>query len=469
MNVLLDGNNNTSWSKITLTALGIAGAIPLGIYAGRTIIQKATYKILNTIITDEYHENMWDLISTIKTKTPSTIIETNLRAERREALHRPFSTHKQFVHFDGLMFNTAQLATLPTPDGIRPSLKTIIGKTSAKPMVLDMPVMIGGMAYGLALSKQAKIALARGSANAGIATNTGHGAFLQEERDQAKHLVIQYSRSDWNKDVKTLKKADMIEIQLGQGAQAGIGFTVPSRQLGKELKNDLGLNIKEDAHISSRLDNMQQGQELNHIVHKIKEVAPNIPISVKISAGKHIEDDLDIAIRAGANVIAIDGAQGGSFKSIPILQDGFGLPTVYALSRAVSYLKRIGKFNEVDLIIGGGIYTPEHMLKAIALGATAVYMGTIPLYAMSHKQGLKPLPFESPTQLIWDKGTRKKYFNVNKGAEYLSRYFKSTALELEEGVRALGKININEVTADDLMALDEQTAKITGVDLAYTP
>ena len=322
-----------------------------------------------------------------------------------------------------------------------------------------------GMAFGTALSEKVKIAIAKGSAMIGTATNTGEGGMLPLERKNAKYLILQFPRATWVRDVKTLRQADMIEIQLGQGGQAGIAHA--HDKISNKARQTRNLIKGAPAVIEAQLPEMKKGYSLKQVVDRLREVTGGVPIGVKLGCGKHVESDMALALKAGVDVIVLDGAQAATKGAPPIIEDDFGLPTLYALCRGVRFLEKEGVKDKVSLVIGGGLFNPGHFLKAIALGATAVNLGTIILYAAGHRQVLQALPFEPPTQVTWDDGKFRKQFNVNKGAQATYNYLKSSILEMEDGVKALGKTSIHDVNKEDLMALTPEVARITGVEPAY--
>jgi len=149
--------------------------------------------------------------------------------------------------------------------------------------------------------------------------------------------------------------------------------------------------------------------------------------------------------------------------------DDHGLPTLIALCRAVNYLEKIGAKEEIDLIIDGKLITPGEILKVLALGANAVYIGTAALLATAHTQVLKVLPFEPPTALSWNVSRYSRRFNSRKGARNLYLFLKSCALEMQMSLRAMGKASIGELSKADLVAVDPFVAEITGVKLAHIP
>ncbi|MMZ57419.1 isopentenyl pyrophosphate isomerase [compost metagenome] len=194
-----------------------------------------------------------------------------------------------------------------------------------------------------------------------------------------------------------------------------------------------------------------------------------VPIGVKICASAILEADLEVAIQGEVDFISIDGGQAGTKGGPPILEDDFGLPTIYALSRAADYLEKRGVKERVSLLIGGGFFNPGECLKALALGADAVFMGTALIWAMTHSQVTKAVPWEPPTQLVFYPGNMTDEFDEEEAAKYLENFFTSCVEEMKVAIRALGKNSWRQVNKDDLVALDEWTSKVTKVPLAYEP
>ena len=208
-----------------------------------------------------------------------------------------------------------------------------------------------------------------------------------------------------------------------------------------------------------------KAHQLRRLVEKLRFIGNGIPIALKLAASHYLEFELKIALMAGVDVIVIDGAQGGTHSSPAIMTDDFGLPTLSALCRAVQFLKENKCNKDVDLVISGGIRTPGDILKALALGASAVSLGSAALFAVTHAQLVETLPFQPPTQIAWADGSSRNKFDVQKGAQSLANFLKSCSLELETGIRALGKTSIRELTREDLVAWDPEAARITKLPL----
>jgi len=459
----------TSKSKLPTGLLGAGiiagGTVLLGRLLFRHIVNNATTRIM----TEPYEENMWEVISAGSRTTPQVIVETNLRAELGRKILRPFGGPKKFPDFSNIMFNIAQLDTLPTPEDAEIDTAVVLGKNAERPLRLEIPLIISGMAYGFALSDRAKVALARGATLAGTATNTGYGPLLPEERAAAGHLILQYNLGHWSKDPETLKQADMIEIQLGQGALAGTGEIFKQDKMSKKLIRLLGLKPGENAVVHARLQEITTPYQLGYLVEELRETTGGVPVGIKIAVGNDLEKDMAHALEAGVDFITVDGAQGGTAGAAPILEDDFGLPTLYALCRAAAFLEQHQARDQVSLIIGGGLKTPGDYLKALALGADAVAIGTIALWAMTHTQVFHSLPYEPPVQAVLEMGKDKDKLNIEKGGRNLASYLLSSVDEMKLAVRALGKKSIREVNKNDLFALDRQTAEIADIPPGYYP
>lgn len=454
--------------KFPLGLLG-AGIITAGTaLAGRWLAGRVIKNISTRFMTEPYKENLWEVFSAGSRTTPQ-VVETNLRAELGRKIKRPIGGPKRFPDFSGIMFNVAQLDTFPTSEEREVDTSVVLGRYARKPLRLDIPILVSGMAYGFALSEKARIALARGTAMAGTALNTGYGPYLAEERKAAKYLIMQYNRGNWSREPEILKKADMIEIQLGQGAMGGIGEVFKQETMDRKMIRLLGLKPGENAVLHARLPEISAPGQLGNLVEELRAITGGVPIGVKIAAGNDLERDMAHILEAGAEFITIDGAEGGSSGSLPILEDDFGLPTLYALCRAVEFLEQQQVRDEISLIISGGLKTPGNYLKALALGADAVAIGTMALFAMGHTQVFRALPFEPPIEVVFQGGKYKDKLDVEKGAGNLAGYLLSSVEEMKEAVRALGKDSISSVDKSDLFALDRQTAEIAGIPLGYKP
>lgn len=445
-----------------------AGAAAAGtLLAGRQLGGFAARWISTRFMTEPYENNLWEVFSAGARTGPQTIVETNMRSQTGQKVLRPFGGPKKFPDFSHIMFDVAQLDRFPVSEDVEIASSVVLGPQAGQPMRLDIPVIISGMAYGFGLSEKAKLALAKGATLAGTATNSGFGPFLQEEREAAKHLILQYSRGNWAKEPEILRQADMIEIQLGQGALAGTGEIFKRDKMDGKMIRLLDLKPGENAVLHARLPEISAPGQLGGLADELKEITGGIPVGVKIAAGNSLEQDLAYILEAEADFVTVDGAQGGTAGAAPILEDDFGLPTLHALCRAARFMEQQGVKDKVSLIISGGLKTPGDYLKALALGADAVAIGTIALWAMTHTQVFLSLPYEPPVQAVFFSGADKEKLDVNTAAQNLANYLKSAVDEMKIATATLGKKSLRSVNREDLFALDKDTAEITGLPLAW--
>ncbi len=435
----------------------------------KLLIKQVFSHLIRIVMTDPYEENLLELYSAGKRMGLQNIMELNLRSEYGLVPWRPFGSNLKFSGFEELMFDVAQLHRLTVGQDVPVDLQVTIGPRAEKPLRLDIPVLIGGMAYGLALSDKAKIALARGASLAGTATNSGIGPFLQQERDNAKKFILQYNRGFWSKDPDILRQADAIEIQVGQGSMAGLGRTMPAKDIDRELQEAFPIPPGRDAVIKAHHAEIKKPFDFIRLVEKIRQQVDGVPVGVKLAAGKSMELDLKLALEAGVDFITVCGAQAGTHATPPSIADSYALPTLLALVRARKFLEQQNAIGKVSLIIDGGFSEPGEMLKALALGADAVSIGTAAIFAISHTQVLKALPWEPPTQLVWYNALHSDKYDENKGAQNLANYLNACTLEMADGLRIIGKTSLHCLSSRDLIALSKTMAEMTGVTLAYQP
>ncbi|MFZ5945458.1 MAG: FMN-binding glutamate synthase family protein [Bacillota bacterium] len=458
---------NELLDKVAISSfLGLLGAAG-GIWLGRKAVKKTVNSFLHRIMVDLYSENLWEFVSASRKFGLQTIVETNLRTQGGKLIKRPLGSPRKFPNLNSIMFNFAQLKALPTDEGILPETSVIIGPQAKKPLVLKIPILIAPMAYGFSLSAKAKIALAKGSTLAGTATNTGEGPFLPAERKAADKLILQYNRGKWSRSEDILKQVDAVEIYFGQGATGGVGHYIDDKEIDWLVKKRMGLKWGEKGIVHASQPGMENTHALKSLIAELKEVTGGVPIGGKIAAGKFVEKDMEILIDCGVDFITLAGAEAGAKNASPILEDDFGLPLCWALCRGASYLERNNLRGKVSLIVAGGMAVPGDFLKAIALGADAVYIGSIALFAMTHTQVLQAMPWEPPPELVFFKGKYQHKLDVNRAARDLQKFLISCQEEMQEGIRALGKVKLQEVNKKDLFALDQLTAEAAGIPLGH--
>lgn len=432
----------------------------------RTGVQRIFNLVVRRLLEDNYSENLMELWSATRRTSVQNIVEIALRAEQGKLIGRPLGSPKPYHNFDNLMFIPAQLVRLPVESEVPIDVSATLGPRAEKPMQLSIPLLIGGMGYGVALSEKAKVALAKAAKQVGTATNSGEGPFLAEERNAAGKFIWQISRYDYGRNPQGIAEADMIEVQMGQGSRLGAHILYPQEIKGKAQKL-MGISPVVPLKGYAKLPGINSPLDWPRYVEELRQEAGGKPIGIKIMGGGRLEADLAVAIEAGFDVICIGGAQGGTAASSPTISDDFGIPSLYNLVRAQRYLIEQGVRHEVSLIASGGYDTPGKCLKAIALGADAVNLGTVPLFALVHKQIGKVMPWEPLTQLVYYNSKYKERLDVELAAQNVANVLQSFVLEMEEGIRALGKKSIHDLGPNDLVALDDWTAELTGVPRAW--
>jgi glutamate synthase domain-containing protein 2 len=423
---------------------------------------------MNRMMQDPYTENLFSFVTIMQKLTPRAIIEASMRAESGKPIERPLGSPIVLSEWQKILLNPVHMFRLPTQDGVQIHTGTVIGPKAKKPLKLEIPIMIAGMSYGGALSLKAKIALARGASMAGTATNSGEAPLIDEERREATYFIGQYNRGGWMNTDDQLRQLDAIEVQLGQGAQAAAPMSMASHQIGEDLRKAKKLKPGEDAVIHSRLAGVNKPEDIITVVQNLKEKY-DVPVGIKICATHYIEQELEMAIQAGVDYFVVDGSEAGTHGGPTTLQDDVGLPTLFALSRTTQYLKQRGVQNDISVIASGGLTTPGHFLKAMALGADAVYIGSIALMALLQTQMSKALPTEPPPQIPLYLGKFKEDLNIEEAAEHLAKFLKSCNEEMKLVCYALGKTDLAQLNRSDLVTVDRNLAEVLSIDYAGFP
>src|SRR5690242_4231637 len=318
--------------------------------------------------------------------SPGVIDDIQTKAESGLYRIRGYGTLRQrrWATFDDLTFLPCSLTRIPL-EGYREkcSTSTVLGKRyAAKPITLDIPVMITGMSWG-ALSYNAKVALARGASAVGSSNTTGDGGMLMAERENSKTLVYEVLPSRYGINVHDMKRADAIELTIGQGAKPGTGGLLLGSKVSDRIAEQRDLPIGVDQRSPARHPDFLGPDDMIIKVEEMREATDwEVPIFIKMGASR-VYDDVKLAAEAGADVIVVDGMEGGTGASPAILQEHTGIPTLAAVCEARAALEDIGLYGEVQLIIAGGIRDGVDAAKAIALGADAVYIGTAALIALN--------------------------------------------------------------------------------------
>lgn len=281
----------------------------------------------------------------------------------------------------------------------------------------------------------------------------------QEERASAKFLIGQYNRGGWLNDPEQLKQLDAIEVQLGQGAWGGaVTSTMDSAKMDDHLRKLWKVEDGETTGKKARFPNVNTPQDIVNLMNSLKEQY-DVPVGIKIAGTHFIEKELEVIAQTKADFITIDGQEGGTAAAAPTLEDDMGLPTLFSIARTVDWLKKQGMRDRFTIIGAGGLRTPGEFLKALALGADAVYIGSIALIATMQSQMTKALPQSPAPQLALYEGKFKDQFDSKEGSQHLANFLKSCTAEMVMALQAMGKSSIRQLSREDLVSVDPGLAK----------
>ncbi len=363
------------------------------------------------------------------------------------------------ISFDDLVFVPAQLNKRPV-DYFREKIesRTVIGKNSNRPMVLDTPIFFAAMSFG-ALSKEAKIAIAKASTALGTATNTGEGGMLPEERKNARMLIAQYSTGRFGVDSKYLKSADAVEIKVGQGAKPGQGGLLPGDKVTRDIARLRKIPFGKSVHSPPYHPDIVTPQDLKKKVSWLRKASGGKPVIIKLGAGN--PEDIRIAVKANPDSIAIDGCCGGTGAAPEIMLDDFGIPVLPALVQARAIMDRMKA--KQDLLIGGGFSKGADIAKALALGADAVFLGFPLMVAMGCEYCRECYKGSCPLGISTQDPKLRKKLDVEKAAERVTNYVRACTEEVKMAAAATGNKNVHGLKKEDVRCLSLDASKILKV------
>src|SRR5450830_1066221 len=392
-----------------------------------------------------------------------TIQEIQRAAETGIYDIRGGGTKRKLPHFDDLLLLGASVSRYPL-EGYREKCGTdvILGNRFAKkPIHLKIPVTIAGMSFG-ALSANAKEALGRGASIAGTSTTTGDGGMTPEERGQSRHLVYQYLPSRYGMNPDDLRTADAIEIVLGQGAEPGGGGMLLGMKVTERVAGMRTLPIGVDQRSACRHPDWTGPDDLAIKIAELREITDwEKPIYVKIGASRPYYD-VKLAVKAGADVIVLDGMQGGTAATQEVFIEHVGIPILPAIPQAVQALQEMGMHRKVQLIVSGGIRNGADVAKAMALGADAVAIGSAAGSYDDWQNGRDPAGITTQDPEL------SKRLDPVEGGRRLANYLRVLVLEAQTMARACGKSHLHNLDPEDLVALTVESAAMARVPLAGT-
>ncbi|MBQ2636883.1 MAG: alpha-hydroxy-acid oxidizing protein, partial [Methanobrevibacter sp.] len=291
-------------------------------------------------------------------------------------------TELPMPNWDDILILGCQLNPQPLESDVNVNTQTIIGKNAKKPLTIESPIYITHMSFG-ALSRETKIALAKGSAAVKTAQCSGEGGILVEEMENAYKYIFEYVPNKYSVNEENLKNADAIEIKIGQSTKPGLGGQLQGEKVTSEIAEVRGKPLGQDIHSPAKIPGIETKEDLKELVDDLRASSGGRPIGLKFAAGR-IEDDLDYVLYAEPDFITIDGRGGSTGASPKLIRDSTSVPTIYALSRARRCLDEHD--SDIDLTITGGLRVSSDFAKALAMGANAVAIGTGAMIAAACQQ-----------------------------------------------------------------------------------
>jgi glutamate synthase domain-containing protein 2 len=398
-----------------------------------------------------------------------TVAEIKYKAFTGKHRIRGCGSTSRYPNFDDLLILAAQLSRLSV-DTYREDCQTrtvLGGRFAKKPLVLETPIMISGMSYG-ALSKEAKIAMAKATQIVGTSINNGEGGLLPEERQNSYKQVVQITPSRMGFSLTNIEAADALELITGIGAKPGLSGHLMGSKITKEIAQFRQLPEGIDLHSHPRHGDIFGADDMVLKIQELRDVTDyQIPIFIKMAAGR-VKEDVKIAVKTGADGVVIDGSEGGTGAAPVMASKHLGIPTLPALVQAVRALEEMGVKDEVSLIVSGGIKDGADVAKALALGADAVAIGTGAMIAMGCVVCLRCHEGKCP----WGIGTQdpelRKNLDIEAAAQKVANYIQAMTYETVLLAKAAGKTKLSNLEREDIRSLTLEACAMTGIPLVGT-
>jgi len=387
--------------------------------------------------------------------------------------------------FDDLLFLGASVSRYAL-EGYREKCETSVTlgtRFAKKPIELKIPITIAGMSFG-ALSAQAKESLGRGATIMGTSTTTGDGGMTPEERGHSEKLVYQYLPSRYGMNPDDLRKADAIEVVVGQGAKPGGGGMLLGQKISDRVAEMRNLPKGIDQRSACRHPDWTGPDDLEIKIAELREITDwQVPIYVKVGATRTYYDTT-LAVKAGADVVVVDGMQGGTAATQDVFIEHVGIPTLPAVRLAVEALQELDMHRKVQLIVSGGIRTGADVAKALAMGADAASIGTAAMIALGdnspkfekeyNKLGTSAGYYDDyqdgrdPSGISTQDPELSSTLDPELGGRRLANYLNCMTLELQTLARACGKSHVHNLEPEDMVALTIEAAAMAKIPLAGT-
>ncbi len=362
-----------------------------------------------------------------------------------------------------IQFLPAQLWKQPLMDDVPVMSETVIGPAAKKPLLLAMPLFVSDMSFG-ALSKEAKIALAKGAELAGTGIASGEGGMLPEEQASNSRYLYEMASAKFGFSWENVKLAQAFHFKGGQGAKTGTGGHLPGSKVTKEIARVRGLRAGEAAISPAAFPDLISTEDFEAFANEVRKHSGGIPVGFKIAAS-HIEKDIDFALKAGADYIILDGRGGGTGAAPAILRNNINVPTIPALARARSHLDKSGA-DQVSLIITGGLRIAEDFVKALMLGADAVAISNSALQAIGCL-GMRACHTNNcPVGIATQKEHLRQRIIIDHSAHQLFNFLNAVNDLMKVVARACGYNDFRKFNMKDLVTFKHEMHKLSGISYA---
>ena len=381
-------------------------------------------------------------------------------ADSGHSVIEPMRTRVPTFSWDEILVRGAQLATLPLNKSQPVNARTVIGPGAAVPLVVESPLLVSHMSFG-ALSREAKLALAKGSALAGAAMCSGEGGVLPECLDAAYKYIFEYVPNKYSANDETFRRVDAVEIKIGQSAKPGMGGHLPGHKVTAEIAAIRGKREGQDIISPSHFPDIRTPDDLKRTVDYLREKTGGKPVGIKLAAG-HLDDDIGVALHAGADFITIDGRAGGTGAAPKVVKNAASVPTLFALARARKVLDAAAAGN-VSLIITGGLRVSSDFAKALAMGADAVAVATAAMMAVGCQQYRICDTGKCPVGIATQDPALRARLDVEKSAARVANFFRVSTDELKEFARLTGNDDVHGLSMADLCTTNSEISDHVGI------
>ena len=378
-----------------------------------------------------------------------------------KTISEPMRTRLKSFSWNEVLIKGAQLARIPLNEEVPVNVQTIIGPRAKHPLVLETPLYVTHMSFG-ALSKEAKLSLARGSGMVKTAMCSGEGGILPESMAAAYRYIFEYVPNRYSATDENLKRVDAVEIKIGQSAKPGVGGHLPGPKVTAEVAKVRGFPEGSDILSPAHFDDVLNRDDLKEKVAWLREKSAGKPIGIKLAAG-NIEADLDVALYAEPDFVTLDGRGGGTGSAPKFVKDASSVPGIFALHRARKFFDE-RRVEGVSLIITGGLRVSSDFAKALAMGADGVAIGTAAMIAIGCQQYRICNSGKCPVGITTHDPELRARLSVEHSAARLANFLRVCTEELRGFARLTGRDDVHSLSVEDLCTTNSEISSHTSIE-----